>query len=197
MSRLAAGTSSTVSIPVELVTDADRVVRTQSYGMTIVLERGGPSPLAAEREGNDRVIDVTEGDRQIVRLRVRDEDADLAWLELDLSDVERIGGRRVPADEIDERGACRDEEPDDEREQQDRASAHSRQLRPPKREVAPRLPSVGHVEEAHPAKLANSDWCAEHEQAGVCEVDLDHAALPWDWTTMSVYSQLSPVPVGW
>ena len=120
--RTAAGISSTVSIPVELVTPtAIGSSSTQAYGTTIVLERsrlerGRP----VERERHDRVVDGDGRDRQVVALRVPHLDADLAVAELDAADVELVGRRRRAAEQVDDPVALRDDERDRQREQHDR-----------------------------------------------------------------------------
>ena len=130
----AAGISSTVSIPVELVTPTlIGSSATQRYGITIVLERSRPSVCGAvELERDDRVVDRHRGDRQVVLLRVGDPNADLAGLELDPPNVELVRLRRVRSDQPDERRARRDVAADRDREQDD---GHERPQ--PPREVAP------------------------------------------------------------
>ena len=75
---------------------------------------------AVEGKRNDRVIDGHRGDRQLRHLRVPNLDPDLARSELDAPDVELICGRRVPADQVDDRRSTRNEPADRDREQQDR-----------------------------------------------------------------------------
>ena len=70
--------------------------------------------------GNDRVVDVHVRDREVVTLRVPYDDADLARRELDATDVELVRGRRVRADEVDERRAGGDDHPHRGGEQQHR-----------------------------------------------------------------------------
>ena len=110
--------------------------------------RAQPAELgrAVEREGDDRVVDGDRGDRQVVALRVRDPDADLARLELDAADVEL---RRRAA------GSCRSDRratepvvtksPTTSASSRIGPSAQSRQRCRPSRApaVAARPPSVG------------------------------------------------------
>ena len=195
----AAGIASTVSIPVELVTPI--VIGsswTQRYGITIVLERSRPSVCGpSTSNGNDRVVDRDRGDREVVLLRVRDADLDLARLELDPADVEQVGLRRVRADQADERRAGRDEGPDDGREQ------HHRDERPeaPARLDPPRRPSLHQSTTSKKPiqpRSVNSDWCAWNMNRPVFVKSISSTPrCPWHCITVSVYSQLSPVPVGW
>ena len=118
----AAAISFVVWMPVELVMPtAIGSSATHGYGTMIVLERSRPSiARPVDRERHDRVVDRDEGDRQVVGLRVADGDPDLAGVELDAAHVERVGRRRVAPDQVDERGAGRHEQPDDDGQQQHR-----------------------------------------------------------------------------
>ena len=152
---------------------------------------------AVDLEGNDRVVDGDRGDRQVVLLRVRDADLDLARLELDPADVEQVGLRRVRADQADERRAGCDEGPDDGREQ------HHRDERPeaPARLDPPRRPSLHQSTTSKKPiqpRSVNSDWCAWNMNRPVFVKSISSTPrCPWHCITVSVYSQLSPVPVGW
>ena len=154
---------------------------TQSYGHDD-RARAEPAELArpVERERHDRVVDGDRGDRELVRLRVRDPDPDLARRELDAADVELVGRRRVAA-----RPGRRASEPLA-RTRRRRARAGASGAERPEAPAQPARvaasarapPSVDHVEEAHPAELGELRLVrVEHEQAGVRELDLDHAAL--------------------
>jgi hypothetical protein len=51
-------------------------------------------------ERHDRVVDGDGRDRQLVALRVRDPDPDLARAELDAPDIELVERRRRPSEQV-------------------------------------------------------------------------------------------------
>ena len=165
--------------------------------------RAQPAELAraVERERHDRVVDRDRGDRQVVALRVRDADPDLARLELDAADVELVrraagccrSGRRVTSRPMREQRRRR------RRAGASGASAQSRQRARPSAVSARCAPSVDDVEEAHPAELGELRLVrVEHERARCCAKSISITPRwPWHCMTVSVYSQWSPVPVGW
>ena len=134
----------------------------------------------------------------IVLLGIRDADADLAGLELDAPHVELVRLRRVRADQADERGARRDVAADCEREQHDR----DERPQPPGEVPAPlrrlRLNQSVTLKKPIQPSSVNSDWCAWNMCSPVCANSISSTPRwPWHCITVSVYSQFSPVPVGW
>ena len=189
-------------MPVELVTpDRDRIVldpleRDDDRARAQTAERR----RAVDRVGDDRVVDVDVRDREVVALRVPDEDPDLARRELDTPDVELVRRRRIRADEVDERRAARSRPaPTTSASSSTGTTAHSRQLTPAAIGVAERLhhPSTTSKKPIQPSS-ANSDWCAWNMCSPVPANWISSTPRwPWHCITVSVYSQLSPVPVGW
>ena len=173
----------------------DPVVRHDDRARAQPAELGRP----VERVRHDRVVDRDRGDRQVLALRVRDADADLARLELDAADVELVRGRRVLADQVEHRRAVRGEQADHDRQQQDR---RERPEPPAQRASAGRCgarfhQSVTSKKPIHPSSV-NSDWCAWNMNLPVCAKSISITPrCPWHCMTRSVYSQCSPVPVGW
>jgi len=76
--------------------------------------------IAVDPERHDRVVDRDRGDRDLVPLRVRDADPDLAGVELDTADVEFVGSGRRPAEEVRQRPAPGGEGRHNRHEQQQR-----------------------------------------------------------------------------
>ena len=196
----AAAISCVVWIPVELVTptasgsSANPVVRDDDRARAEPPERR----RAVERERDDGVVDRHRGDRQVVALRVAHEDADLAGPELDAADVELVRRGRALADEVDDPVAERDDERHGEREprRSGRAPTAARRFRRPARRATPSL--VLDLEVAHPAELGELGLVrVEHERPACAKRISSTPRWPWHCITVSVYSQCSPVPVGW
>ena len=91
-------------------------------------------PVAVERVRDDRVVDGDRRDRDVLALRVRDLDLDLAGPELDAADVELVARRRVLPDEVEQRVAGGDEDRDRADERDDR----QQRPEPPVRAAQPR-----------------------------------------------------------
>ena len=96
-------------------------------------------PVAVERVRHDRVVDRDRSDRDVVALRVRHLDLDLARPELDPADVELVRRRRVLPDELEERVAGGDEDRDRADERHDR----EQRPEPPVRAAQPRCERAG------------------------------------------------------
>src|SRR6185503_18145002 len=132
-----------------------------------------------EPERDDRVVHRDARDRQLLPLRVRDPDPDLVRLELDAADVELVGGRRLPADEVQQRGTRRGEERDHADEQQER------QERP----EAPRHQSTTSKNPIQPSSV-NSVWWAWNMKRPVLAKSISTIPrCPWHSITVSVYSK--------
>ncbi len=188
----AAGISSTVSIPVELVTPT--VIgssSTQSNGISIVLDRRRPS-VESPSTVNGTIASSTVTDA-IVRSSccgIRDAHADLAGLELDPADVELVRLRRVRADQADERGAGRDVAADDEREQHDRDERPEPPAQLPASLRCPRLHQSATLKKPIQPSSANSDWCAWNMKRPVfANSSSITPRWPWHCMTVSVYSR--------
>ena len=97
---------------------------------------------AVDGVGDDRVVHGHRGDGQILALRVRHPDSDLARRELDPAYVEGVGRRRVFPDQLEQGAAARGEERDDGDEQDD---GDERPQAPAQRFVAPRALLGGRV----------------------------------------------------
>ncbi len=155
-------------------------------------ERRGP----VEREGHDRVVHGDGCDGQVVRLGVPHRDPDLAGRQLDPADLELVRRRGVRPDQVDDLVAAGDHERDRHREQQDGYE----------RPEAPGNPACGRARLHQSSTLkypiqpssVNSDWCAWNMKVPVFEKRISITPRwPWHCITVSVYSQFSPVPVGW
>ena len=156
-----------------------------------MLERSRSSVgRAVERKGKIGVVDGDRCDRELLALRVRDPNPDLAGSELDPADVELVGGGGAPADEIEQRRARRGEQRDDADEQEDR---HERPQPPGGRNrlrsARSRPPSVDDLEEAHPAELGELRLVSvEHERPVLWKSISMIPRWPWQSITVSVYS---------
>ena len=194
--------SSVVWIPVELVTPtAIGSSSTQSYGTTIVLERSRPSVSGpSTRVRDDRVVDRDRRDRQVVRLRVRDADPDLARVELDPADVELVGRRRVVPHELGQRVAGGGEGDDDRRRAAPAGRASRAASDPRRRRVRgdrARLHQSTTLKKPIQPSSANSDWCAWNMNRPVLAKSISMIPRwPWQSMTVSVYSNWSVEPVG-
>ena len=152
-------------------------------------------PVDLERQ--DRVIHRDCSDRQVVALRIGDPDPDLAGVELDAADVELVDRRRVLAEQTGDGRPARREERHDAGQQDQR---HER----PEPPAAPRANScggLGHqsvtLKKPIQPSSANSDWCAWNMNRPLLAKSISMIPRwPCDWTTVSVYSKWSPVPVG-
>ena len=152
----AAAISSVVWIPVELVTPtAIGSSSTQSYG-----DDDRARAQAAERRGHRRRENgtiasstVTERDRQVVALRVRDADADLAGLELDAADVELVARRRVAA-RAGRRASLRTTAKSETAPTRSSSGTSAQRRQPyPRAATRVRRHLIDDLEEAHPAEL--------------------------------------------
>ena len=195
----AAGIASTVSIPVELVTPI--VIGsswTQRYGITIVLERNRPSVCGpSTSKGTIASSTVTEA---IVRSSCCGF-VTRTLISPGLNSTRRTSNRSgcggfAPIRPTSDEPRC-DEGPDDGREQ------HHRDERPeaPARLDPPRRPSLHQSTTSKKPiqpRSVNSDWCAWNMNRPVFVKSISSTPrCPWHCITVSVYSQLSPVPVGW
>ena len=179
--------------------DRDRIVLDPAVGDH---DRARAQPAerlrAVELERDDRVVDRHGRDREVVLLRVRDADLDLAGLELHPADVELVRLGRVRADQADEGRARGDEGAHRQRQEHDRQQRPEAPagLDPPRRR--PRFHQSTTLKKPIQPRSVNSDWCAWNMNRPVFEKSISSTPrCPWHCITVSVYSQLSPVPVGW
>src|SRR5918992_678197 len=72
----------------------------------VPFELEGPQTLERlrpfELEWDDCVVHGHEGETELLGLWIRDADADLAGLELDPTDVEFVGRRRIPPEQLED-----------------------------------------------------------------------------------------------
>ena len=172
----------------------DPVVRDDDRARPQASQRRRP----VEGERDDRVVHRHRGDGEVVALRVPHEDPYLARPELDASDVELVRRRRRSADELDDAVAERD----DDRHREGEADERDEGPEPPC-QAAGRLGARcrhGSSTWKYPIQPSsvNSDWWAWNMNVPAwANRTSSTPRWPWHCITVSVYSQCSPVPVGW
>src|SRR5215211_7987012 len=148
--------------------------------------------VALDVERHDRVVDGDGCDRQVIRLRVRDADADLAWVEFHTPDVELVERRGSLAEQARHGASGGREERDDRRQEHER---HER----PQPPAPTQHGSFGSATDGYSSltskkpiqpSSANSDWCAWNMNTpGFAKSISMTPRCPCTCMTVSVYSQ--------